>query len=343
MKIRVLDLFCGAGGSSWGALKAGAEIVMGIDSWDQAIASYNENFNNVGRVFSLTATTDPSKFGLKKGEIDLILASPECTNHTCAKGSAIRSEESKRTANYVLKFAETLLPRWIIIENVIHMRNWNGYIPFLKKLNKIGYNYRIEILDSEDFGVHQTRKRLFVICDRKYIPSPINITTINNKPVRDILDINLKTMHDNLPNKPLESPGRAKPTIQRFLRGIGAIGNEVPFLIVYYGSDGSGGWQPLDRPLRTITTIDRFGLVTWINRKPHLRMLQVHELMRAMGFEENDQFVLLGSRRQKIMQLGNGVCPPVMEAIVRHLTSESDVRTQKRVRAVNKTHPGVIR
>ena len=29
------------------------------------------------------------------------------------------------------------------------------------------------------------------------------------------------------------------------------------------GSDGAGGWQSLDRPLRTLTTLDRFGLVTW--------------------------------------------------------------------------------
>jgi DNA (cytosine-5)-methyltransferase 1 len=49
-------------------------------------------------------------------------------------------------------------------------------------------------------------------------------------------------------------------------------------------------------------------------------MLQVPELMRAMGFKDADAFHLCGSRRERIKQLGNGVCPPVMEAIVRHLT-----------------------
>ena len=39
------------------------------------------------------------------------------------------------------------------------------------------------------------------------------------------------------------------------------LGAGVPFLIVYYRSDNVGGWQRLDRPLRTITTVDRFGLV----------------------------------------------------------------------------------
>jgi DNA (cytosine-5)-methyltransferase 1 len=40
----------------------------------------------------------------------------------------------------------------------------------------------------------------------------------------------------------------------------------------------------LERPLRTLTTLDRFGLVTWEGSEPMLRMLQVNELKSAMGF-----------------------------------------------------------
>jgi DNA (cytosine-5)-methyltransferase 1 len=94
----------------------------------------------------------------------------------------------------------------------------------------------------------------------------------------------------------------------------------VPFLIVYYGSDAGGGWQTVDRPLRTITTIDRFGLVTWEGTEPYLRMLQVPELMRAMGFSGDYSLDGVGRRRDRIRLLGNGVAPPVMEAIVRALT-----------------------
>lgn len=39
------------------------------------------------------------------------------------------------------------------------------------------------------------------------------------------------------------------------------LGEDTSFLLVYYGTDGCGGWQRLDRPLRTVTTIDRFALV----------------------------------------------------------------------------------
>ena len=50
-----------------------------------------------------------------------------------------------------------------------------------------------------------------------------------------------------------------------------------------------------------------------------LRMLQVPELKRAMGFNGKLDH---GSRRNCVMLLGNGVCPPVMAAVVRSLTSK---------------------
>jgi DNA (cytosine-5)-methyltransferase 1 len=36
MKLRGIDLFCGGGGSSWGARKAGVEIVCAVDAWPVA-------------------------------------------------------------------------------------------------------------------------------------------------------------------------------------------------------------------------------------------------------------------------------------------------------------------
>jgi DNA (cytosine-5)-methyltransferase 1 len=98
--------------------------------------------------------------------------------------------------------------------------------------------------------------------------------------------------------------------LARARRAVAALGEEMPFILVYYGSDGSGGWQPLTRPLRTVTTIDRFALVEHGDHELEMRMLQVSELRRAMGF--NEGFTLsFGTRCDKIRLLGNSVCPPV--------------------------------
>jgi len=113
----------------------------------------------------------------------------------------------------------------------------------------------------------------------------------------------------------------SRRTLERAERAIERLGKGVPFLIVYCGSDCAGGWQSIDRPLRTLTTLDRFGLVTWAAREPLLRMLQVDELRRAMAFPGGYRFDH-GVRRDKIKMLGNGVCPPVMQAVIESLRAK---------------------
>ena len=316
MRLRGIDLFCGGGGSGWGARNAGTEIVCAVDAWSVATDTYKANFPNT-RVINATldANSTPSILG-KVGNIDFILASPECTNHTCAKGSRPRDEDSKRTANYVINFARSLGPRWIVLENVVQMRGWHGYAPLVDELSSLGYSVLPLILDAADFGVPQTRRRLFLLCDRIANPPEVKPSMNGRRPLRPAR--NVVRLSGPWESRPLYSARRAPDTLTRAERAIAELGRGEPFLVVYYGSDGSGGWQTLDRPLRTLTTLDRFGLVTWQGRTPMLRMLQVPELKRAMGFC-SDYKLPYGTRRDQIKILGNGVCPPVMESIIRTL------------------------
>jgi DNA (cytosine-5)-methyltransferase 1 len=295
---------------------AGARIVHGIDAWNLAALTFEDNFSDatVG-MQRLEPESEPPE-GMQKGDIELLLASPECTNHSPAKGSKPRCEESKRTSHYVLNFASSLCPRWIVLENVVQLRNWHGYDPLLNDLRNLGYRIRPEVLDAADFDVPQTRRRLFVLCDRDRDPPAVAPTVLKHRPASEAIRLD-----GPWPSKPLRTPSRAKPTLERAERAIEALGRGVPFLIVYYGSDGAGGWQTLDRPLRTLTTLDRFGLVTWQDGEPMLRMLQVDELKGAMGFPPEHRFER-GSRRDRIKMIGNGVAPPVMQAVVQALTGQ---------------------
>jgi hypothetical protein len=70
-----------------------------------------------------------------------------------------------------------------------------------------------------------------------------------------------------------------------------------------------------------ITTVDRFALVEHSGSAWTMRMLQVPELKRGMGLGQD--FILpCGTRRERIHLLGNGVCPPVMETVIRTLTAD---------------------
>lgn len=202
------------------------------------------------------------------------------------------------------------------MENVVHMRPWSRYGELKEELEKLGYRLREIVLDAADFAVPQHRRRLFIICDREGEPGLVHVPKRRKfRSVRDVLD-----PPGTWATTPLFAPKRAKGTLERAQRAFDALGKETPFLIVYYGSDGSGGWQTLDRPLRTITTVDRFALVEPSEAGPTMRMLQVPELARAMGFSPRHKLVC-GSRREKVHLLGNGVCPPVMKHVLRGLKS----------------------
>jgi DNA (cytosine-5)-methyltransferase 1 len=288
--------------------------VGGIDACPTATATYQENFPNALVLNERLENVSLPQLRRHIGDIDILLSSPECTNHTCAKGAAPRSEKSRATALLAIEYARVFKPRWIVLENVVHMRPWPGYGTLKHELRELGYNLAEQILDASHFGVAQTRRRLFLVGDRRREPRTVDWKARGRpRSARSILD-----QAGKWPTTPLYRKDRAPDTLMRAKRAISALGRGVPFILVYYGSDGSGGWQPLTRPLRTITTIDRFALVEPGGVGLEMRMLQVPELRRAMGFEETFSFSH-GTRRDRIRLLGNGVCPPVMAAVVKTL------------------------
>lgn len=319
-RIRAIDLFCGIGGNSWGARAAGAEIVAGFDISIPAGKVYQENFPEA-RFYqgdlSAYSQADILQIKAETGPIDLLLASPECTSHSPARGGKPPDPKSLRLSWNVWRFARLLRPRWMVIENVPAMRNWSAYPTFLEYLEKEGYHLREQILDASQFGVPQSRKRLYILCDREAEPSEVAPTCHQPVPVHSFLNLNGSYLYS-----PLEKAGRARKTLERAERAFQALGRDTSFLMVYYSSGTQ--WQTLDVPLRTVTTHDRFALIRPDGRGGHtMRMLQPDELRTAMGFPPEFSLEACPTRQGKIRLLGNAVCPPVMAAIVQTLTSQT--------------------
>jgi DNA (cytosine-5)-methyltransferase 1 len=114
---------------------------------------------------------------------------------------------------------------------------------------------------------------------------------------------------------------RPMPTIQAEGTHIGEV---RAFLIKYFGTDQD---PRLDEPLHTVTSKDRFGLVT-IHGEPYqivdigMRMLTPRELFRAQGFPDSYIIdpIFKGkplSKTSQVRMCGNSVAPPVAAAIIR--------------------------
>ncbi len=107
-KVRAFDLFCGAGGSSRGAKQAGAQVVGGVDLWPLATQTFHLNFPKATVYTADMTGLSPDDVGRDVGRVDLLLASPECTHHSVAKGKAPRDEASKQLAFQVVRFLHDL-------------------------------------------------------------------------------------------------------------------------------------------------------------------------------------------------------------------------------------------
>jgi DNA (cytosine-5)-methyltransferase 1 len=329
---RGLDLFCGAGGSSCGARAAGISIVGAVDAWQTAIDTFKLNFPDATTWTRRLELLPPRSIIDSVGKIDILLASPECTNHTHAKGNkrvGVEQEKSRQTANQVVRFAKAIQPRWLVVENVVAMRKWVAYETWKRRLESIGYFLNEIVLDAQDFGVPQSRRRLFVVGDMAgppSLPSPSGLAPV---PVRKILHPEGCNDFSYVMSPVFRSvKKRAEDTLKRIRRAIAELGPNSPFLVVYYGSDAAGGWQRINRPLRTITTLDRFALVKPTSSGHVMRMLQPPELAAAMGFPLDYHWPDV-TRRERIKLVGNAVAPPVMKAVVEALIGTSSTQSQR--------------
>lgn len=320
-----VDLFCGGGFGARGAVRGGGVPLLGLDAWDLATKTYKANFPKSDVITDFVENVDTDALG-RRYKPDVLLTSPECTSHSIARGAKPGSESSRETAIGIVPWIRSMQPRWVIVENVNRMKRWDRHNELVETIEGFGYTVSDLFLNSADFGAAQARKRMFLVCDKQgsRVSREQLLALVPNHPLtaNDIID-----WETPYRSSPLYKAGRAKATLERAERAITALGRNVPFIIVYYGSDYAGGWQSLDVPLRTITTVDRFGLVTWRKGMPYLRMLQPNELLKAMG-GGNDHCLPHGSRREKVKLCGNGVCSDVMTAIFKWINSAQAKKTR---------------
>ncbi|MFN7929865.1 MAG: DNA cytosine methyltransferase [Blastocatellia bacterium] len=291
-KITAADLFCGAGGTSTGlqlACKAlGYDLnLVAVNHWQIAIATHSKNHPEAEHFCTNLDNVDPRKL-VPSGKLDLLVASPECTHHSNARGGKPVNDQSRASGWRVVEWASQIRIETILIENVKEFRSWgpigtNGkplkkrkgelYFAFLNALRALGYIVEERILNAADYGAPTSRERLFIQArlgrkaigwpERTHAPKdkvqqalPLFKTSSTLKPyrpAREIIDWTIPSRSIFNRKKPL------KPnTLARIYAGLQKFSG-IPFIVPKEGDDRI---RSIDRPLQTITTQSRgIGLV----------------------------------------------------------------------------------
>lgn len=177
----IADLFCGAGGTSTGAIEAARACglqpkLTAVNHWPVAVATHQANHPDARHVCASLDSINPRDL-FREGELDLLWASPECTHHSQARGGRPINDQSRATAWCVTRWAEALRPRIISVENVPEFETWgpigsNGrplasrkgevFLAWVRTLEALGYHVAWRRLCAADFGDPTTRERLIV-------------------------------------------------------------------------------------------------------------------------------------------------------------------------------------
>lgn len=183
--ITATDQFCGAGGSTSGAKAAGVEVKMALNHWAMAIETHNTNHPEVDHDCTDIQACDPRRYP----STDILITSPECTNHSLAKGKkrlhqaqyklfqdpneSAAAERSRATMWDVPRFAEYHDYNVIIVENVVDARYWRMWDAWILAMHSLGYHHKCCYFNSMHFHpCPQSRDRMYVVFWKKGNTAP---------------------------------------------------------------------------------------------------------------------------------------------------------------------------
>lgn len=273
--VRAVDLFCGAGGTSTGLALACNDLQRPVEltacnHWDKALATHERNHPWARHLSEPIQALDPRDV-VPGGRLDLLVASPECTHHSVARGGRPVNDQSRTSAWFILRWLELLDVDHVIIENVPEFRNWGPvgptgrpvkrlqgqtYKAWRQALWSLGYAVEDRVLNAADYGDATCRRRLFIQAHKGGPLSwPVQSHsqggeiegTASWRTAREIIDWSLPGQSIFSRKKPL-----AEKTMTRILRGLELFGGPAmdPFLVKLRGTSTAAS---VNDPLPTIT------------------------------------------------------------------------------------------
>lgn len=170
MKLKVLDLFCGAGGISEGFQQAGYDIVAGVDFKEDAVKTFRENHDGKGIEADLSEVSPEEIESELDDDVNVVVGGPPCQGFSIANRNDTDDDERNTLVDVFLDYVEYFSPKAVMMENVPAFKrkdypknccdSYGEHV--LDRLEKIGYSADLEVLNAAKYGVPQKRKRAIV-------------------------------------------------------------------------------------------------------------------------------------------------------------------------------------
>ena len=294
----IVDNFAGGGGASTGIeLACGRPVTIAINHDPDAILMHKTNHPYTEHYQASVWDVDPREV-CRGRPVGLLWASPDCKHFSKAKGGKPVDKKIRGLAWIALRWAGTVRPRVIILENVEEFQTWGPvrrgkpvkaragetFQKFVRQLAALGYDIQWRELVAADYGAPTIRKRFFLVarCDGRPILWPKRTHAPADSPevqagllepwrsAAEIIDWSLPcpsifdTKEEIRARYGLAAQRPLKPnTLRRVVRGVDkfVIKSANPFLVVVNHAGEFRGQEIVD-PLQTITAKHGYGVAS---------------------------------------------------------------------------------
>lgn len=285
----VVDLFCGCGGFSTGAQRAGHTVVLAIDCWDDALETHKLNHPKTAHINmklggNLTECRNIIMKHIPEGANWHLHGSPPCQSLSVANRNSGSVEKGMFLVNWYLDLVQLCEPMSWSMEQVIAAE---------KYLSPLGY--RTYILNTADYAVPQTRRRLF-------------IGEGWNKPS----ELGQVSLVEKIPSLEMEGDlikGYKNTVSVRDKNGQHFYNRKIK---------GLEGFKTIYEPTYTLCAAGPLKLYNMgADGEPNkVRDLTIAECLVIQGFPRNYRFPKGMSKTSIFKQIGNAVSPPIAYLIM---------------------------
>lgn len=304
----VISTFAGCGGSSLGYRMAGFRELLAIDFDGNSVETFKVNFPGVPvwkrdiREVSSKEILDFLKIDV--GELDILDGSPPCQGFSMAGRRNISDERNDLFMQFA-RLVQELRPKVFVMENVSGQikGNMRGmFREIFKALCSLDYRVRAKLLNAKYYNVPQSRERIFYIGVRK----DIGMEPVFPKPSNRLISVKMAIGDIE------EEERKNRQEITGKIRRYALLLDEGESASKYHKTGSLFSMIRINRN-RPSPTVSGFAGAWFLHYKYNLFYLSPRETARLCSFP--DDFIFVGSYKEKIDRMGNAVMPLQMRAI----------------------------